>query len=74
MNAINRSFFMSAVISAVLVGFATYTYLPSSLKNMTGLGVEAQSADVNPRILALGAVLIGIGLAAAIPRSNWLLY
>jgi len=66
MTAINRSFFMSAVISAVLVGFATYTYLPSSLKNMSGLTMEAQNADVNPRILALGAVLIGIGLAAAI--------
>jgi K(+)-stimulated pyrophosphate-energized sodium pump len=66
MSAINRSFFMSAVISAVLVGFATYTYLPSSLKNMSGLTMEAQNADVNPRILALGAVLIGIGLAAAI--------
>jgi K(+)-stimulated pyrophosphate-energized sodium pump len=66
MTAINRSFFMSAVISAVLVGFATYTYLPSSLKNMSGLTMEAQNADVNPRTLALGAVLIGIGLAAAI--------
>ena len=66
MTAINRSFFMSAVISAVLVGFATYTYLPSSLKNMSGLTMEAQNADVNPRVLALGAVLIGIGLAAAI--------
>ena len=66
MDAINRSFFTSAIISAVLVGFATFTYLPSSLKNMTGLTVEAQSVDVNPRVLAFGAVLIGIVLAAAI--------
>ena len=66
MDAINRSFFTSAIISAVLVGFATFTYLPSSLKNMTGLTVEAQSVDVNPRVLAFGAVLIGIALAAAI--------
>ena len=66
MTAINRSFFMSAVISAVLVGFATYTYLPSSLRNMSGLSMEAQNADINPRVLALGAVLIGILLAAAI--------
>ena len=66
MDAINRSFFTSAVISAVLVGFATMTYLPNSLKNMTGLTVEAQSLDVNPRVLAFGAVLIGIALAAAI--------
>jgi K(+)-stimulated pyrophosphate-energized sodium pump len=66
MDAINRSFFTSAIISAVLVGFATFTYLPSSLKNMTGLTLEAQSVDINPRVLAFGAVLIGIALAAAI--------
>ena len=66
MQAINRSFFMSAIISAILVGFATYTYLPSSLKQMEGLTAEAANVAVNPRVLALGAVLIGIVLAAAI--------
>jgi len=66
MNAINRSFFTSAIISAVLVGFATFTYLPNSLLNMSGLTPEAQAVDVNPRVLAYGAVLIGIALAAAI--------
>ena len=66
MQAINRSFFMSAIISAVLVAFATYTYLPSSLMQMSGLTPEAAAADVNPRVLAIGAVLIGILLAAAI--------
>jgi len=66
MQAINRSFFLSAIISAVLVGFATYTYLPSSLMQMSGLTPEAAAVDVNPRILAIGAVLIGILLAAAI--------
>jgi K(+)-stimulated pyrophosphate-energized sodium pump len=66
MQAINRSFFMSAVISAVLVAFATYTYLPSSLKQMSGLTTEAANAGVNPRIFAIGSVLIGIVLAAAI--------
>ena len=66
MDAINRSFFTSAIISAVLVGFATFTYLPSSLMNMSGLTAEAQAVDINPRVLSLGAVLIGIALAAAI--------
>jgi K(+)-stimulated pyrophosphate-energized sodium pump len=66
MQAINRSFFLSAIISAVLVAFATYTYLPSSLMQMSGLTPEAAAVDVNPRILAIGAVLIGILLAAAI--------
>ncbi|MFM8632608.1 MAG: sodium-translocating pyrophosphatase [Candidatus Nanopelagicus sp.] len=66
MTAINRSFFTSAIISAALVGFATFTYLPDSLINMSGLTAEAQAVDINPRVLALGAVLIGIALAAAI--------
>ena len=66
MTAINRSFFTSAIISAVLVGFATFTYLPDSLMNMSGLSAEAQAVDINPRVLSFGAVLIGISLAAAI--------
>jgi K(+)-stimulated pyrophosphate-energized sodium pump len=67
MTAINRSFFLSAIISAVLVGLATYTYLPTSL---TGLTVPAEgeilASGVNPQVLTFGAVLIGIALAAAI--------
>jgi K(+)-stimulated pyrophosphate-energized sodium pump len=66
MTAINRSFFTSAIISAVLVGFATFTYLPDSLMNMSGLSAEAQAIDINPRVFALGAVVIGIALAVAI--------
>ena len=66
MDAINRSFFTSAIISAVLVGFATFTYLPNSLRNMPGLSLEAQGVDIDPRFFSLGAVLIGIALAAAI--------
>jgi K(+)-stimulated pyrophosphate-energized sodium pump len=67
MNAINRSFYLSAVISAALVGLATYTYLPSTFSALSGLNA-AFKADitVNPRTLAFGAVLIGIVLAAAI--------
>jgi K(+)-stimulated pyrophosphate-energized sodium pump len=66
MNAINRSFFASAIISAVLVGFATFTYLPSSMKLLSGLDPVHAVNTVNPRLLTFGAVLIGIALAAAI--------
>jgi K(+)-stimulated pyrophosphate-energized sodium pump len=67
MSAINRSFYLSAVISAVLVGLATYTYLPDSFSALTGVAPElASSTSANPRVLALGAVIIGIVLAAAI--------
>ena len=67
MSAINRSFYLSAVISAALVGLATYTYLPSTFSALSGLDA-AFKADitVNPRTLAFGAVLIGIVLAGAI--------
>ncbi len=68
MTAINRSFFLSAVISAGLTALATFTYLPSDFKLLTGLSPEAVAAagNTNPRVLAIGAVLIGISLAAAI--------
>jgi len=68
MTAINRSFFLSAIISAGLTALATFTYLPSDFKLLTGLSPEAVAAagDANPRVLAIGAVLIGIALAAAI--------
>ena len=66
MGAINRSFYLSAVISAGLVGFATFTYLPDSFKMLEGISPELASNTTNPRIFALGAVLIGIVLAAAI--------
>jgi K(+)-stimulated pyrophosphate-energized sodium pump len=68
MNAINRSFFLSAIISAGLVGLATFTYLPGKFSELTNFSttVLADAGDINPRVLAFGAVLIGIALAAAI--------
>ncbi len=67
MNAINRSFYISAVISAVLVGIATYSYLPDSFGGLTGLDPSfASTISSDPRVVALGAVIIGIVLAAAI--------
>ncbi len=68
MTAINRSFFMSAVISAGLTGLATFTYLPSKFNLLTNVPEEivASAGDLNPRVFALGAVIIGIVLAAAI--------
>ena len=67
MNAINRSFYLSAVISAALVGLATYTYLPSTFSALSGLDAAFKAEiTINPRTLAFGAVVIGIVLAAAI--------
>ena len=66
MSAINRSFYLSAVISAILVGLATFTYLPDSFAALAGVSPELMAETQNPRILALGAVVIGIVLAATI--------
>jgi K(+)-stimulated pyrophosphate-energized sodium pump len=68
MTAINRSFFMSAIISAGLTGLATFTYLPGQLSLLTNFSpkVLEDAGNINPRVLAFGAVLIGIALAAAI--------
>ena len=68
MTAINRSFFMSAIISAGLTGLATFTYLPAKYNLLTNYSQEvaAEAGDINPRVFALSAVIIGIVLAAAI--------
>ena len=68
MTAINRSFFLSAIISAGLTGLATFTYLPGQFNLLTNFSptVLEDAGNINPRVLAFGAVLIGIALAAAI--------
>jgi len=66
MSAINRSFYLSAVVSAILVGLATFTYLPDSFAALAGVTPKLMAETQNPRILALGAVVIGIVLAATI--------
>jgi K(+)-stimulated pyrophosphate-energized sodium pump len=68
MTAINRSFFTSAIISAGLTGLATFTYLPGKFNLLTNYSptVLADAGNINPRVLAFGAVIIGIVLAAAI--------
>ena len=61
---INRSFYISALISAVLSAIAAFTYLPTSFAD---LGVDAVAAEQgNPALIATVAVLIGIVLAAII--------
>src|SRR5260370_806515 len=66
MTAINRGFFVSAVISAIGVAIAAFTFLPAHFAALAGITDPAIAAyNGNPRWLALGAVLIGIVLASA---------
>ncbi len=74
MSAINRGFFISAIISALLVIVASFIWLPDRAASLTGvdlngLGLEVTVIDTfNPRVLVIGAVIIGIVLAAAIQQ------
>ena len=66
LTAINRGFFISATVSAVLVGIASYAYLPSTYAEIDGVDSTIAKLDGDPRLFALGAVIIGIVLASAI--------
>ncbi len=71
MSSINRGFFISAVISAVLVVVATFVWVPASWSDIEGLGGIAASEvgdGLNPRLFVIGAVFIGIVLAAVIQQ------
>ncbi|GAA4977841.1 sodium-translocating pyrophosphatase [Uniformispora flossi] len=74
MTAINRGFFISAVVSLALVAIAAFAYLPDSFAKLdgvnettaTGRAILDHSGD--PRVFALVSVLIGIVLAAVIQQ------
>ena len=68
MTAINRGFFISAVISLAGVAIAVYAYLPSSYADLKGVGSDISGHNGDPRVLALVAVVIGIVLAALIQQ------
>ena len=72
MSAINRGFFISAGISALLVVVTSFWYLPANFEELSGVGdtvlAEISEAGTNPdpRFIAIAAVLIGLLLAAGI--------
>jgi K(+)-stimulated pyrophosphate-energized sodium pump len=67
MTAINRGFFVSALISVIGVAVACFTFLPAHFSDLAGITDPAIAAyHGNPRWIAFGAVVIGIVLASAI--------
>ena len=71
LTAINRAFYISAAISAVLVAIAAALYLPSSWSGLLGADWKtvlkiSGSPPVSPIGVAIIAVIIGIVLAAII--------
>jgi K(+)-stimulated pyrophosphate-energized sodium pump len=63
--AINRSFYISAGVSAVLCTAAAFLYLPTSFAE---LGSTFGGESGNPALIATLSVIVGIALAALILR------
>ena len=71
MSSINRGFFLSAVISAILVIAAVFTWVPASWDEIASIGgIDAVSSGdtISPRMFVIFAVIIGILLAALIQQ------
>jgi K(+)-stimulated pyrophosphate-energized sodium pump len=66
LTTINRSFYISAGISAVLCAIAAFSYLPSKFSDFKGVNADITAHNGNPALVAIIAVLIGIVLAAVI--------
>ncbi|MGQ0481589.1 MAG: sodium-translocating pyrophosphatase [Pseudonocardia sp.] len=75
LTSINRSFYISAVFSAVFCVVAAYLYLPATFGGFLGEGgtggptdpsVIADAGALDPRLFASVAVIIGIVLAGVI--------
>jgi K(+)-stimulated pyrophosphate-energized sodium pump len=76
MTAINRGFFISAFVSVVLVIGASFWLIPAKAVDLTGVAISGDNGvfagvnidTYNLRFLTIGAVIIGIVLAAAIQQ------
>ena len=69
LTAINRAFYISALLSAVIVAVVSFLYLPNTFAGFgANAGIDQGVIDSgrNPQWVAIGAVVIGIVLAAAI--------
>ncbi|MGH3873565.1 MAG: sodium-translocating pyrophosphatase [Pseudonocardiaceae bacterium] len=72
LRAINRSFYISAAISAVACTVAAFGYLPGSFGDLNGVEggrIDGQAISLvsgNPALIAATAVIIGIVLAGII--------
>jgi K(+)-stimulated pyrophosphate-energized sodium pump len=64
LTAINRSFYISALISAVLCTIAAFVFLPGSFSELDGASNPGEGGS--PAMIAAVAVIIGIVLAGVI--------
>ena len=64
--AINRGFYISALIGAALAAVAAFVYLPSTFGAIEGLGDQLSGHDGDPRLVTALAVVVGVVLAGVI--------
>ena len=66
LQGIYRGFYIAAVCGVVLSALATYLYLPSSFSELRGVNDEILNHPGDPRLIGIGAVVIGIVLAGVV--------
>src|SRR5690606_9420264 len=66
LRAIYRGFYLSALAGAVLASVAAFVYLPSTFGAIEGVAADLAEKSGDPRLMASGAVLIGVVLARVI--------
>jgi K(+)-stimulated pyrophosphate-energized sodium pump len=66
LTAINRGFYISAVVSALLSGVAAYVYLPATWGELPGANAAVVRLGSDPRLVSFAAVVLGIVLAGVI--------
>ncbi|WP_426563870.1 sodium-translocating pyrophosphatase [Angustibacter sp. McL0619] len=66
LTAINRGFYISAAVSAVLCAGAAFYFLPSSFAELTNADPKVLALSGDPRLVATFAVALGIALAGII--------
>ncbi|MFV0425496.1 MAG: sodium-translocating pyrophosphatase [Beutenbergiaceae bacterium] len=68
LTAINRGFYISAIVGAVLAAIAAFIYLPGSFADLNPGSAAVSFADQagDPRLVAALAVVIGVVLAGVI--------
>ncbi|WP_456788869.1 sodium-translocating pyrophosphatase [Cellulomonas sp. P5_C5] len=64
--AINRGFYISALVGVALSAVAAFIYLPSSFADITGVSDALATHGGDPRVIASVAVAIGVVLAGVI--------
>ncbi|HIV56983.1 MAG TPA: sodium/proton-translocating pyrophosphatase, partial [Candidatus Stackebrandtia faecavium] len=66
LTAINRAFFISALVAAVLSAAAILRAVPAEWSALGIDGIDVDSIPMSPQFVAIGAVIVGILLAALI--------